>query len=67
MSELLAIKNLNVEFVQDKRATKVIKGIDLTMGKEEILAIVGESGSGKSVSMKALMDILPEYANIEAK
>lgn len=66
MSELLAIKNLNVEFVQDKRATKIIKGIDLTMNKEEILAIVGESGSGKSVSMKALMDILPEYANIEA-
>ncbi|SFO23101.1 oligopeptide transport system ATP-binding protein [Pseudobutyrivibrio sp. UC1225] len=60
MGNLISIKNLQVDFKQDKDSVKVVKGIDISMDKGEVLAIVGESGSGKSVSMKALMDILPE-------
>jgi ABC-type dipeptide/oligopeptide/nickel transport system ATPase component len=32
----------------------------------EVLAIVGESGSGKSVSMLAVMGLLPDTATITA-
>lgn len=60
MGNLISIKNLQVDFKQDTNSVKVVKGIDISMDKGEVLAIVGESGSGKSVSMKALMDILPE-------
>ena len=66
MMDLLSIKNLNVEFVQDQTAVKVVKGIDIRMHRGEVLAIVGESESGKSVSMKALMGILPENARVNA-
>ena len=33
----------------------------------ETLTILGESGSGKSVSLKALMGLLPAYAKISGK
>jgi oligopeptide/dipeptide ABC transporter ATP-binding protein len=32
----------------------------------EVVAVVGESGSGKSVSMKAVMGLLPENAEVQA-
>lgn len=66
MNELIAIKNMNVDFLRDDNKIKIIKGIDLSMRKGEVLAIVGESGSGKSISMKAVMGILPENTAVFA-
>lgn len=62
---LLEIKNLNVTITKKHRPeVAIIKGIDLTLPKGEITGIVGESGSGKSMTMKSLMSILPEGANM---
>ncbi|MBP5594129.1 MAG: ABC transporter ATP-binding protein [Pseudobutyrivibrio sp.] len=66
MNDLISIKNLNVGFAQETGLVNVVNGIDISMKKGEVLAIVGESGSGKSVSMKALMDILPENTSVKA-
>ena len=41
-------------------------GFDLTVERNEVLAIVGESGSGKSVSMLAVMGLLPWTATVTA-
>ena len=41
-------------------------GISLCVEAEEVLAIVGESGSGKSVSMLAVMGLLPWTAKVTA-
>ncbi|MGE8498766.1 MAG: ABC transporter ATP-binding protein [Pseudomonas sp.] len=54
---LLDIKNLSVRF-GDANAVPVVDGLDLSVGKGEVLAIVGESGSGKSVTMMALMGLI---------
>lgn len=43
-----------------------VKGIDLSIEPREVLAIVGESGSGKSVSMLAVMGLLPPSATVKA-
>ena len=43
-----------------------IRDRDLDIDRGEVLAIVGESGSGKSVSMLAVMDLLPDTATITA-
>ncbi|MHC5229228.1 ABC transporter ATP-binding protein [Enterococcus sp. LJL99] len=60
---LLSIDQLNVRFEQkDAPAQEIIHTIDLVIPKGEIVGIVGESGSGKSISMKAIMNILPENA-----
>jgi peptide/nickel transport system ATP-binding protein len=37
----------------------------MALARGETLTILGESGSGKSVSLKALMGLLPDYAVVE--
>lgn len=60
MSQLLSIKNLKISTNKNKIDIPLVNGIDISLNKGEILGIVGESGSGKSISMKALLNILPE-------
>ncbi|MCP4769758.1 MAG: ABC transporter ATP-binding protein [Gammaproteobacteria bacterium] len=63
---LLEIRNLSVEFETVKGTFRAADGVDLSIGETDILAIVGESGSGKSVSMLAVMGLLPWTANVTA-
>lgn len=63
---LLHIRNLSVEFATANGRFRAVDAIDLDVDKGEIVAIVGESGSGKSVSMLALMGLLPWTANVTA-
>jgi dipeptide transport system ATP-binding protein len=63
---LLHIENLTVEFQTSSGLFRAVDGVSLGCDKGEILSIVGESGSGKSVSMLALMGLLPWTAKITA-
>ena len=63
---LLHIDNLCVTFGKAERAFRAVGQVTLSLNEGEILAIVGESGSGKSVSMMALMGLLPDSATITA-
>ncbi|ARO15189.1 dipeptide transport system ATP-binding protein [Ketogulonicigenium robustum] len=63
---LLDIQNLSVTFPTAAGPFKAVDGIDIRVEQGEILAIVGESGSGKSVSMLAVMGLLPPAAKITA-
>jgi len=63
---LLEIRNLSVSFETAKGPFKAVDGIDITVDSGEVLAIVGESGSGKSVSMLAVMGLLPDTATVTA-
>ncbi|MGI8398024.1 ABC transporter ATP-binding protein [Agrobacterium deltaense] len=63
---LLKIKNLTVKFATATGAFTAVNGIDVSVDKHEVLAIVGESGSGKSVSMLAVMGLLPDTATVTA-
>ncbi len=63
---LLEIENLSVEFDTSGGQFRAVDNVSLTCDHGEILAIVGESGSGKSVSMLALMGLLPWTATITA-
>jgi len=57
---LLSVKNLEISFINNSVASKVIKGISYNLYLNEILGIVGESGSGKSVSTLAIAGLLPK-------
>ncbi len=63
---LLEIKNLTVEFSTAHGPFRAVDNIDLSVDAGELVAIVGESGSGKSVSMLALMGLLPWTAKVMA-
>ncbi|MFN7008673.1 MAG: ABC transporter ATP-binding protein [Allorhizobium sp.] len=63
---LLEIENLTVQFETASGWFKAVDGVSLSVEAGEVLAIVGESGSGKSVSMLAVMGLLPWTAKITA-
>jgi dipeptide transport system ATP-binding protein len=63
---LLEIRNLSVEFQTARGPFRAVDGIDLTIDDGEVLGVVGESGSGKSVTMLALMGLLPWTAKVTA-
>jgi dipeptide transport system ATP-binding protein len=63
---LLEIENLVVEFDTAKGPFRAVDGVSLKVHEREVLAIVGESGSGKSVSMLAVMGLLPWTAKVRA-
>jgi dipeptide transport system ATP-binding protein len=63
---LLEIRNLSVEFQTVSGSFRAVDGVNLDISETDILSIVGESGSGKSVSMLAVMGLLPWTANVTA-
>ncbi len=63
---LLDIRNLSVEFETAGGTLRAVDGVSLSVEAREVLAIVGESGSGKSVSMLAVMGLLPWTAKVTA-
>lgn len=63
---LLEIENLIVEFQTAAGMFRAVDGVSLKVHEREVLAIVGESGSGKSVSMLAVMGLLPWTARVTA-
>lgn len=63
---LLKIRNLTVRFATATGQFTAVDGIDMDLDRGEVLAVVGESGSGKSVSMLAVMGLLPDTATITA-
>ena len=64
--KVLEVRDLNVTFHARGQEIRAVRGVNLDVYPGEILGIVGESGSGKSVTMKAVLGILPENASIKA-
>ena len=55
---LLEIEDLRVSFDTPKGPVEVVKGLNLTLGREERLGIVGESGSGKSMTGRSILRLI---------
>ncbi|MEN9062009.1 ABC transporter ATP-binding protein [Ponticoccus litoralis] len=55
---LLEIEDLRVSFATPKGPVEVVKGLNLTPGREERLGIVGESGSGKSMTGRSILRLI---------
>src|SRR5271170_1344491 len=63
----IAVEDLVVRFRQRDRAVHAVNGVSFTLGRGEVLGILGESGSGKSVTLRALMRLLPANCEIDGR
>ncbi len=56
---LVEVEDLSVDFVTRESSVRAVNGVSFAMMPGEVLCVLGESGSGKSVTMRALMRLLP--------
>ena len=58
MTPIVEMKDLRVRF-KGERTVHALNGVDITLQQGEVLGLLGESGSGKSVTLRALLRMLP--------
>ncbi len=56
---VVEVRDLNVRF-SGERTVHAVNNISLDLKQGEVLGLLGESGSGKSVTLRALMRLLPK-------
>ena len=61
---ILEITGLNVEFRTEAGTVHAVRGVDLTVPEGSVTAVVGESGCGKTVTMLAVLGLLPRNATV---
>ena len=64
---LVMMRDVSVKFVTRDRTVHAVNGVDIDLAAGEVLCILGESGSGKSVTMRALMRLLPTFAQVSGR
>ena len=61
MDQLLQVKNLKMNY----GAISAIKGIDISVGKGQIVALLGANGAGKTTTLKVISGLLkPTFGDI---
>lgn len=68
MSEpLLEVDGLRVSLYRDDRLIPIVRDVSFTVRSGQTLGLVGESGCGKTLSMMAILGLLPEYAEVAVR
>jgi oligopeptide/dipeptide ABC transporter ATP-binding protein len=67
MTTLLEIKALHVELLVDGMPRPVIHETTVSVDAGEALGLVGESGAGKSMTVRAIMRLLPAGATVRGE
>jgi oligopeptide/dipeptide ABC transporter ATP-binding protein len=61
---VLEIRDLDVTFHTEAGPVHAVRGVDLTVGPGSVIGVVGESGCGKTVTMLAVLGLLPRNATV---
>jgi oligopeptide/dipeptide ABC transporter ATP-binding protein len=65
VSDLLALRHLDVGFATEDGRVSAVSDVSLSVSEGEIFGLVGESGCGKTTLAMALMGLLPATATVE--
>jgi peptide/nickel transport system ATP-binding protein len=61
------VEDLFVRFVTREQSLFAVNGVSFALNQGEVLGVLGESGSGKSVTLKAMMRLLPPSAHVSGR
>jgi peptide/nickel transport system ATP-binding protein len=61
---LLEVRDLSVELQTHRGPALAVRNASFTLERGETLGLIGESGCGKSITVMALMGLLPENARV---
>ena len=59
--QVLNVRDLEVRFFTEEGSVAAVNRIDIQLDQGEVLGLIGESGSGKSVTLRALLRLLPAH------
>ena len=66
-SPLLELDGLRITLPTKRGRAAVVDGVDLVLGKGEIIGVAGESGCGKTMTSLALVQLLPRRAQTDGR
>ena len=61
---LAYVRDLNVHFRTSRGVVHAVNGVSFEVRAGEVLGLIGESGCGKSVTLRALMRLLPAHRTV---
>jgi oligopeptide/dipeptide ABC transporter ATP-binding protein len=65
MSEaVLEVRDLHVQIATRRGVVRAVDGVSLEVPRGEAVGLVGESGSGKSMTLRAMLGVLPPEARV---
>jgi oligopeptide/dipeptide ABC transporter ATP-binding protein len=67
VSTLLAVEGLRVRLPTPTGFATVVDGVDYQVEQAQVFGVAGESGSGKTISMLALLGLLPPGSVVEGR
>ena len=63
---MLEVRDLHVQIASRGGLVRAVDGVSFEVVKGDALGVVGESGSGKSMTLRAILGVLPPEARITA-